>query len=262
MPSPEELRSRSSRDSPGAHRNRGTHRKSKQSVEGGSRKHRKSRHRRKHTKQDQEVAAPPKPLVEYDDVSSNSSFFDEPVREKSFERRPTPELPLDRRHSIHRQDARLPADSNRLRKKTKKKRQKTKTRSGGGGGAHASRSRDSFARGDDFGKERIASTSKDSSYLNHVRPPPDYAYSANAYEQPSAKTRQKKRGRTPETPRAYRNRSPSPLKNTQNRTHHSRKRSSDKRSSRPKFVSKSPSPYARNASAWSASRSRSKTPNR
>lgn len=260
MPSPEgALRSRqSSRDSPGAHRNRGTHRKSKQES---SRKHRKSHHRRKHTKQDQEVVAPPKPLVEYDDVSSNSSFFDEPVREKSFERRPSPELPLDRRHSIHRPDARLPAEINRLRKKSKKKnRQKTRARSGGG--AHASRSRESFARGEDFGKDRIASTSKDSSYLNHVRPPPDYAYSANVYEQPSAKTRQKKRGRTPETPRAYRNRSPSPLKNTQNRTHHSRKRSSDKRSSRPKFVSKSPSPYTRNASAWSASRSRSKTPNR
>lgn len=258
MPSPEEPRSRSSRDSAGAHKNRGTHRKSKTDVEGGSKKHKKSsRHRRKHTKPDQEVVLQPRSLVEYDDVSSNSSFFDEPVREKSFDRRPSPEQELDRRRSIQRQDARL-AESTRT-KKSKKRRRREQLLARSGGGSRASRSRETFAR-EDFGKERIASTSKDNSYLNHARPP-DYAYSASAYQQPGANTREKKRGRTPETPRAYRNRSPSPLKNTQNRTHHSRKRSSDKRR-RPKIVSKSPSPYARNASAWSASRSRSKTPNR
>ncbi|KAG8177503.1 hypothetical protein JTE90_012567 [Oedothorax gibbosus] len=254
MPSPEELRSRSRRDSPGGH---GSRRKSKQTAEGGSRKHKKSHHKRKHTKQDQAVLVPSKPLVEYDDVSSDSSFFDEPVRDKSFEiRSPSPELQPERRHSAYKQpDSHLAA--NPRKKKSKKKHRQDRERVSRSTSGHASsRRRDPFPR-EDFSKERIASTSKDTSYLNHARPP-DYPYSTT-YELPSTKGRPNKRGRTPETPRAYRNRSPSPLKNTQNRTRHSRKRSSDKR--RQKFVSKSPSPYVRNASAWSESRSRSKTPN-
>lgn len=258
MPSPEELRSRSRRDSPGGHGNYGSRRKNKQTAEGGSRKHKKSHHKRKHTKQDQEILVPSKPLVEYDDVSSDSSFFDEPVRDKSFEiRSPSPELQPERRPSSHRPDSRL--SGNPRKKKSKKKHRQDRERGVRSASGHASsRKRESFAR-EDLSKERIASTSKDTSYFNHARPP-DYPYSTT-YELPSTKGRPKKRGRTPETPRAYRNRSPSPLKNTLNKTRHSRKRSSDKRN-RQKFVSKSPSPYVRNTSAWSESRSRSKTPNR
>ncbi|GBN26786.1 Cyclin-dependent kinase 13 [Araneus ventricosus] len=268
MPGSDELRSRpsSNRDSPGTSVNRaGSGRKSRHSAQGGFRKHRKSvhkGHKKKHPKPEKEIVVPVKPLVEYDDVSSDSSFFADPPRDSSVERRSSPELKdirQERRRSSNKQDIHVPTKSRKRRSKDKhqnERRDRNKDR----GEKMPSRSeshgysnkRDKSER-DNFGKDR-ASTSRDISYMSHGRQ--DYVYD---YERPKEKNRTRKRVRTPETPRAYRTRTPSPVKSTQMWVNKSRRRSPDSRNWK-KYVSKSPSPYPRNYSAWSKSRSRSKTP--
>ncbi|GFS66168.1 cyclin-dependent kinase 13 [Nephila pilipes] len=265
MPGSEELRSRppSNRESPGASVNRtGANRKPRHSTQVGARKHRKSvhkGHKKRHMRPDKEIIMPVKPLVEYDDVSSDSSFFAEPPRDSSVEKRSSPEfrdLRQERRRNPNRQDVHGPIRSRKRRSKDKHqidRRERVKDRveklpsRSGSRGYSSIRERSDR---DSFAKDR-ASTSKDKSFVRQQD------YNMYDYERPKEKNRIRKRVRTPETPRAYRTRTPSPVKNTQMWVNKSRR--PDIRN-RPKYVSKSPSPFSRNYSAWSKSRSRSKSP--
>ncbi|XP_055952206.1 cyclin-dependent kinase 12-like isoform X2 [Argiope bruennichi] len=268
MPGPDELRSRPStnRESPGASVNRiGSNRKSRHGAQAGFRKHRRSvhkGHKKKYPKPEKEIAVPVKPLVEYDDVSSDSSFFADPPRDSSLERRSSPDLKdirQERRRSANRQDIHVPMKPRKRRSKDpqlNERRDRIKDRcekipSRPGSQAYPNR-REKPER-DIFGKDH-ASTSRDINYMTHGRP--DYMFE---YERLKEKNRIRKRVRTPETPRAYRTRTPSPVRSTQMWVNKSRRRSPDSRI-RQKYISKSPSPYPRNYSAWSKSRSRSKTP--
>lgn len=267
MQGSEELRSRPppNRESPGASVNRtGITRKARLGIQGGARKHRKSihkGHRKRHMRPDKEIIVPVKPLVEYDDVSSDSSFFAEPPRDSSVEKRSSPEfrdLRQERRRNPSRPDMHGPMMSRKRRSKDKyqierrerirDRVEKLPSRSGSRG---YSSIREKSER-DSFSKER-ASTSKDNSFVRQQD------FTMYDYERSKEKNRMRKRVRTPETPRAYRIRTPSPVKNTQMWVNKSRRRSPDIRN-RLRYVSKSPSPFPRNYSAWSKSRSRSKSP--
>ncbi|GFR04738.1 cyclin-dependent kinase 13 [Trichonephila clavata] len=267
MQGSEELRARppSNRESPGASVNRtGINRKPRHSTQGGTRRHRKSvhkGHRKRHTRPDKEIVVPVKPLVEYDDVSSDSSFFAEPPRDSSVEKRSSPEfkdLRQERRRNPNRPDMQGPMRSRKRRSKDKhqiERRDRNRDRveklpsRSGSRGYSSVRER---SERDSFAKDR-ASTSKDNSFVRQQD------YPLYDYERSKEKNKVRKRVRTPETPRAYRTRTPSPVKNTQMWVNKSRRRSPDNRN-RLKYVSKSPSPFPRNYSAWSKSRSRSKSP--
>ncbi|GFY61691.1 cyclin-dependent kinase 13 [Trichonephila inaurata madagascariensis] len=268
MQGSEELRARppSNRESPGASVNRtGINRKSRHSTQGGTRRHRKSvhkGHRKRHMRPDKEIVVPVKPLVEYDDVSSDSSFFAEPPRDSSVEKRSSPEfrdIRQERRrnpnrppdmHGPMRPRKRRSKDKNQIdrRERNRDRVEKLPLRSGSRGYSSV---REKSER-DSFPKDR-ASTSKDNSFVRQQD------YTMYDYERSKEKNRVRKRVRTPETPRAYRIRTPSPVKNAQMWVNKPRRRSPDNRN-RLKYVSKSPSPFPRNYSAWSKSRSRSKSP--
>ncbi|XP_054716977.1 cyclin-dependent kinase 12-like [Uloborus diversus] len=264
MPSSEELRSRQSgnRESPGSSANRtygsGYSRKSRHSTQ-GVRKHKKSAHKahkKKHLRQEKEILMPIKPLVEYDDVSSDSSFFSEQA--SPVEKKPSPDL-HETRHE--RQHSSVKLDVSKSRKKRskerhaneKKERNKEDSKRSDLRSTSHSRKKDKSNK-ETFKKER-SSNIRDSGHLSHVR-----LSEHQEYERPRDKSKPKKRDRTPETPRAYRTRTPSPVRSTQAWVNKARRRSPDSRSKFKKFVSKSPSPYSRNYSAWSISRSRSKSP--
>ncbi|GIX89691.1 hypothetical protein CDAR_81171 [Caerostris darwini] len=251
-----------SRDSPGPSVNRtGCTRKSRHGSQGGLRKHKKSvhkSHKKKHVKQEKEISVPVKPLVEYDDVSSDSSFYPEPLHESSVDRRSSPEfnIRLDKRHSSN---SHFPKSRKRRArdKRQNERRDRNPDRSErllGRPGNHGLPNKRDKSERDNFGRDH-PSTSREISYMGHSRQQ-DYMYD---FEKPKEKNRTRRRV-TPETPRAYRVRTPSPVSDAQMWVNKSRRRSPDNRN-RQKYVSKSPSPsYPRNYSAWSKSRSRSKTP--
>ncbi|XP_035226438.1 cyclin-dependent kinase 12-like isoform X2 [Stegodyphus dumicola] len=268
MPSSEELRSRPgiNRESPGCSANRthssGHNRKSRHSVQSGLRRHRKSAHKahkKKHVKAEKEIAIPVKPLVEYDDVSSDSSFFSD-QRDSSVEKKSSPDIResrVDKKRSAV-QDVSIkphkkrPKDKYHSERKDRNRDREEKLASNTRSRSH-SRKRGKSDR-DNIGRDR-ASSSRDSVHLSHIR----QSDHIQDYERTKERNRQRKRVRTPETPRAYRTRTPTPVKNTQMWVNKSRRRSPDSRN-RFKYVSKSPSPFPRNFSAWSMSRSRSKSP--
>ncbi|XP_022243882.1 cyclin-dependent kinase 12-like isoform X1 [Limulus polyphemus] len=89
----------------------------------------------------------------------------------------------------------------------------------------------------------------------------DYYYNTNRGRD-HFRERLRKKSRTPEAPRAYR-RSPSPSSPVLRVTKQRRKSPSDNRErDRPRNYSRSPSPYSRRTNAWSRSRSRSPFHNR
>lgn len=259
MPSSEELRPRpgSNRDSPGTTVNRshyaGHSRKSRHGAMSGSRRHRKTvhkSHKKKHLKPEKELEIAVKPLVEYDDVSSDSSFF----TDQSEERQSSPDL---RESKVERKRSNKQDSGSKSHKKRPKERHQVDRRdrnrlSTNVRSSSHSRKREKSDR-DILNKDR-ASSSKESGYLTHMR-----SDHIQDHDRNRDRNRPRKRGRTPETPRAYRTRTPSPIRDTQSRFGKSRRRSPDSRN-RFKYVSKSPSPFQRNFSAWSRSRSRSRSP--
>lgn len=262
MPSSEELRSRqgSNRESPGATVNRshysGHTRKSRHNVMSGTRKHHKSAHKahkKKHAKQikDFEII---KPLVEYDDVSSDSSFY----TDQSEEKQSSPDLRENKpeRKRSNKQDAASKPHKRRTKDRhqsDRKDRNKERLPSNVSSSSSHSKKREKHER-EHLYSDR-ASSSKESGYMSHLRSEHLQDFGRN-----KDRNRSRKRVRTPETPRAYRTRTPpSPVKDTQSWVNKARRRSPDTRN-KYKYVSKSPSPFQRNFSAWSRSRSKSKTP--
>lgn len=263
MPSSEELRSRqgSNRESPGSTVNRsyygGHSRKSRHSSAAGPRKHHKSSHKghkKKYVKQVKEPEIAIKPLVEYDDVSSDSSFY----TDQSEEKQSSPDLretKVERKRS-NKQDALSKPHKRRTKDRhqsDRKERNKERLPPNVSSSISHSRKREKHEK-DYLHKDR-ASSSKEFGYVSHLR-----SEHIQDFDRNKDRNRPKKRGRTPETPRAYRTRTPSPVKDTQSWVNKARRRSPDNRNRFNKFVSKSPSPFQRNFSAWSRSRSRSKTP--
>lgn len=268
MPSSEELRSRqgSNRESPGSTVNRnyygGQSKKSRHNV-GGPRRHRKNAHKshkKKHLKQEKAIEIV-KPLVEYDDVSSDSSFY----TDQSEEKQTSPELRENKSERKRGSKQEATSKSHKRRNKDRhqgdrRDRNKEKPLLTVSGGSSHSRKREKNDR-DIVSRDR-ASSSKESNYVTHVR-----SELVHERDRNKDKNRPRKRGRTPETPRAYRtrtpNRTPTPVKDPKAWVNKPRRpprsRSPDTRN-RFKYVSKSPSPFQRNCSAWSRSRSRTKSP--
>ncbi|XP_015918218.2 cyclin-dependent kinase 12 [Parasteatoda tepidariorum] len=274
MPSSEELRSRqsSNRDSPGSSVNR-THssshnRRSRHNMSAGGRRHKKSAHKghkKKYSRSDKELLQPVKPLVEYDDVSSDSPFFSD--HRESSEKLSSPENKPDKRNSNTKQEFPHKSRKNRAKdnyvteRRDRSKDHDDKLFNKSRSTSH-SRKRDKFEK-DSLQRER-ASGSRESSHFSHLR------QAENMYQPPQHhrertksrnKNKQKKRSRNEGAPRAYRKRTPpSPIENTQAWINKPRKRTPDSRARHKYNLSKSPSPYPRNFNAWSRSRSRSKSP--
>lgn len=259
MPSSEELRSRqgSNRESPGSNVNRshfgGHSRKSRHNAASGQRKHKSHKtHKKKHVKQPKEFEIPiSKPLVEYDDVSSNSSFY----TEQSEEKQSSPDLRENKfeKRRTNKQDVSSKPHKKRTKDRhqsEKKDRNKEKLPPNviGSSSSH-SKKREKHEK--DFLYKDRASSSKESGYVSQMRIDHVQDFDRNKDRNRFSK----KRGRTPETPRAYRARTPSPVKDTQTWVNKARRKSQGNRYN--KYVSKSPSPFQRNFSAWSRSRSKS-----